>query len=83
MYPLFRVHFKWSRTSSGKITFLSTERTGNKAIYAACLSPRHCEPAEQSNPAYPYGLLHPADDGRDNLICTRCFAPLVKAVFFM
>jgi hypothetical protein len=37
--------FKLSRPSSGIITLLSTERTGNRAIYAACLPPRHCEPA--------------------------------------
>jgi hypothetical protein len=40
-----RVQFKLSHTSSGKITLLSTERTGNMVIYTAYLPPRHCEPA--------------------------------------
>jgi hypothetical protein len=45
IYTSRGVQFKLSRTSSGKITLLSTERTGNMAIYAAYLPPRHCEPA--------------------------------------
>jgi hypothetical protein len=44
------VQFKLSRTSSKKIMLHSTARTGNKAIYAVYLPPRHCEPVWIASP---------------------------------